>query len=133
VSDLVLIPLPGLGTLELPRDVFEAHELTPEQSATLEVETFRTRKDSGMRVKASVTAQLEALKELRRIMGIGADLEARTAGGLQATQVNVHLHIGSPPASRDGPPEHKHTRRASGADRDFTLKSTCSSNSLSAQ
>jgi hypothetical protein len=33
VSDSVIIPLPGLGTLELPRDVFERHLLRPALTA----------------------------------------------------------------------------------------------------
>lgn len=33
MSDLVLIPLPGLGTLELPRDVFEQHLVRPVSAA----------------------------------------------------------------------------------------------------
>src|SRR5262245_46643933 len=33
MSDNVLIPLPGLGTLELPRDVFEQHLVRPADPA----------------------------------------------------------------------------------------------------
>lgn len=33
MSDRVVIPLPGLGTLELPREVFEQHLIRPSESA----------------------------------------------------------------------------------------------------
>jgi hypothetical protein len=42
VSDVVLIPLPGVGTLELPREVYEQHlvrpaEATPQLQSAAEI------------------------------------------------------------------------------------------------
>lgn len=79
MSDSVIIPLPGLGTLDLPREVFERHLVRTAVPSTPEAQM----------------AKLVDVNELARVLSVPTSTlyELRKAGRIPGEKIGKHVRF----------------------------------------